>query len=285
MLLKTLAIGLFAVLATALPTSSLDKRANVAVTSSSNLVKYANYAAAAYNNHKVNTWNCKVACKQKATAGTKVAGYWDYPSVGNKGYIAVNSKTKEIIVAYRGTKTALGWVTNVQATKDNWPSGVKGSEVHSGFLKAYKKSQKFVRKSIDKLAKKYPTYKVVFVGHSLGGALASLTAADVAKSTPELTERMHLYTYGQPRVGTQEFASWMNKRGFPIYRVTYKQDAVPHSPPLAMGFRHFNQEVWYNLAGDIKWCGATTENKKCQNSVKPQDFSKDDHSKYPGFEY
>ncbi|KAJ1947619.1 hypothetical protein FBU59_001854 [Linderina macrospora] len=250
MLFKSLVVGFFAALAVALPASSLDKRANVYTTSSANLVKYANYAAAAYNNHKVNSWSCSVACKTEGTAGTNVAGYWDYPSVGNKGYIAVNSKTKEIIVAYRGTKTALGWVTNAQITKDNWPSGVGGSEVHSGFLKAYKKSQSFVLKSVNKLA-----------------------------------NRMNLYTYGQPRVGTQEFATWMNNRGFPIYRVTYKQDAVPHSPPLVLGFRHFNQEVWYQLSGAIRWCGSVTENKKCQNSVKAKDFSKADHSKYPGFDY
>ncbi|ORX74048.1 alpha/beta-hydrolase [Linderina pennispora] len=282
MLLQTLAIGTVALLVTALPSSPFDRRASISVTSTDNLVKYANYADAAYADVKVDTWSCSGACKTNATAGTTVYATWNYPKVASTGYMAYNHKNEEIIVAYRGTKTPQGWITNVKYFKDDWPSGVEDSEVHQGFLKAYKASQSFVSKSLSALTESLPTYKIIFVGHSLGGALASLNAADVAQNAPSRIKQMQLFTYGQPRVGNKEFATWMSNRGFPIYRVTYKQDIVPHLPPQLFGFKHFNQEVWYQLSGEPKWCGSTTENKQCQNSVDADDYSTDDHSKYPG---
>lgn len=84
-------------------------------------------------------------------------------------------------------------------------------------------------------------------GHSLGGALAVLAAA-LIHVDPELAHvRDHLrsvYTYGQPMVGDQDFASrFQHEFGGKLFRHVYGRDVVPRLPPLTMGlFEHFGSE-------------------------------------------
>lgn len=65
------------------------------------------------------------------------------------------------------------------------------------------------------------------IGHSLGGALAGLTA-DWLKSTYSLP--VNLYTFGAPRVGLQGFAQKTTARLDNIFRCTHGADPVPKVP-------------------------------------------------------
>jgi hypothetical protein len=49
-------------------------------------------------------------------------------------------------------------------------------------------------------------YDLIFTGHSLGGALASLAAAQTRVEGLRRSEQITLYTFGQPRIGNYEFA-------------------------------------------------------------------------------
>jgi len=48
-------------------------------------------------------------------------------------------------------------------------------------------------------------YSTVFVGHSLGGAMAVHAAVDVIMSRFWAINSMKVYTYGHPRVGNLKF--------------------------------------------------------------------------------
>ena len=52
------------------------------------------------------------------------------------------------------------------------------------------------------------TLQVYLTGHSLGGALASLAAYDVAAALKACPQRTHVlcYSFGSPRVGNHAFA-------------------------------------------------------------------------------
>jgi predicted lipase len=54
----------------------------------------------------------------------------------------------------------------------------EGCEVHKGFLESYREQPK-VYETVTKLAEQNKGYRVTAVGHSLGGALASLLAVDL----------------------------------------------------------------------------------------------------------
>ncbi|KAG9289600.1 hypothetical protein G9A89_014335 [Geosiphon pyriformis] len=101
--------------------------------------------------------------------------------------------------------------------------------------------------------------KVTFTGHGIGGAYATLAGAlyklnellfykqgghqGLAKPFGDL---MAIYTYGQPRVGDERFASFLNENSF-ISRVTHTNDYVSQFPVMSKEKRkylHANFEYW-----------------------------------------
>ncbi|KAH7712420.1 class 3 lipase protein, partial [Aphelenchoides avenae] len=57
-----------------------------------------------------------------------------------------------------------------------------------------------------KLKFENPYYDIWVTGHSLGGALATITARHISGGVADLPKRVKLVTFGQPRVGTKGFA-------------------------------------------------------------------------------
>ncbi|KAK5965998.1 hypothetical protein GCK32_020300 [Trichostrongylus colubriformis] len=74
--------------------------------------------------------------------------------------------------------------------------------------------------------KTYPDYRVLFTGHSLGGALASLASTMFAHHNPSIGDRIHLITYGQPRVGNYEYAMTHSQLVPNSWRIVHKYDLV-----------------------------------------------------------
>eukprot|EP00128_Syssomonas_multiformis_P002218 Colp12_sorted_trinity150504_noHs@33873 len=109
----------------------------------------------------------------------------------------------------------------------------------------------------------YPTYKYVMIGHSLGGAIATLCAIDVhTKFGVEPT----LYTFASPRVLNPTMAQWANLK-FPHLRVVNQIDIVPKLPTEVMGFRHLAQEVWIQPDQSLRFCDLSGEDPTCSLSV------------------
>ncbi|ORX72380.1 alpha/beta-hydrolase, partial [Linderina pennispora] len=131
--------------------------------------------------------------------------------------------------------------------------------VHIGFLAGYKSTADGIKKNIADLAAKYPDYKIVLTGHSLGGAEATIAAADIVLTRQEWVSKLQLWTYGEPRVGTPAFVNWLSQQPFPIYRVVNKGDLVPQIPTRSLGFQHHSQEVWYSPNDGTKFCGSNGE--------------------------
>lgn len=83
-------------------------------------------------------------------------------------------------------------------------------------------------------------------GHSLGGALAVLCAADIYRAYSRVN---YLYTYGTPRAGNTAFATYMHQALPNAIRVTHFKDPVPHLPfeeILKQNYLQVPTEVWYN---------------------------------------
>lgn len=131
----------------------------------------------------------------------------------------------QALLACRGTNDLKDVLTDISA-------GVQitsnGQRVHSGFQRTFRSFEKDIHQFI---AMNQP--KVIHcVGHSLGGALANLSAnAIISKNN---SPRVALYTYGAPRVGDANFAnllSFDNRIGADnIHRVYHGGDVVPMLP-------------------------------------------------------
>ena len=73
-------------------------------------------------------------------------------------------------------------------------------------------------------------YQIVFTGHSLGGAIATLTSYYYAKNKLSKNEPI-LITFGQPRVGNENFAKRFMELIPLVFRVARKGDVVTIIPP------------------------------------------------------
>ena len=97
---------------------------------------------------------------------------------------------------------------------------------HIGFKHAFRS----MREDISDFAKRNQIKGSVHcIGHSLGGAVATL-AAEWAHDN--VTPHVNLYTFGQPRVGISHFANDLTRKLFShnIHRVFHSTDPVPMVP-------------------------------------------------------
>lgn len=130
----------------------------------------------------------------------------------------------QAFVAFKGTASLYDALTDLNA-------GVRachsGTYVHQGFFYAFESVFIELQQFISGLQ---GITTVHCVGHSLGGAIATL-AADWIKSSGSAAQ-VNLYTFGSPRVGQEMFARKCTARlvADNIYRVYHKTDPVPMVP-------------------------------------------------------
>lgn len=104
-----------------------------------------------------------------------------YPG-NTTGYIAVDYTNHVLVFAYRGSRTEGEYKVDKQYKQQAVPEICQGCQVHSGFYNDYKEASSYVLFLIDYMVNysnggEFKDYPVVLTGHSLGGALATLTAA------------------------------------------------------------------------------------------------------------
>ncbi|AWF79621.1 hypothetical protein BTJ40_01560 [Microbulbifer sp. A4B17] len=134
----------------------------------------------------------------------------------------------DVLILLRGTDNNFDWATD--ATVGFSPSET-GRFVHTGFNKCFGSILPELKEKVISLGHNIRT--IHCVGHSLGGALATLTSEWLKKSGLSPTDNIKLYTFGSPRVGALSFVKLMTSeldKGKNIYRVYHKTDVVPMVP-------------------------------------------------------
>ncbi|TAN67494.1 MAG: hypothetical protein EPN17_11000 [Methylobacter sp.] len=151
-------------------------------------------------------------------ADFELHGTLGYETKGTQVFIAKprpGSAHSALIVAFRGTegKDPLDLIADVRFLKTPWKdvNGNKLGQVHQGFAKALLVDNEegnfltSIQKILEPLINDYQT--LLITGHSLGAALATLTAA-YFQPMP-WAEKIHLFTFGSPLVGDKEFSDHM----------------------------------------------------------------------------
>lgn len=109
-----------------------------------------------------------------------------------------------------------------------------------------------LRKKLKELLQVHRNAKFIVTGHSLGGALAVLFPAIlfIHKEETLLEKMLSVYTFGQPRVGDEAFAKFMNKNinESRYFRIVYCNDLVPRLPfdDQIFQYKHFGVCLYYN---------------------------------------
>lgn len=112
--------------------------------------------------------------------------------------------------------------------------------VHAGFYDAEQEAIEFVKDKTRLLVKEHNLSSIVITGHSLGAAIATLTALDLVDSG---FDNVRMINFGSPRIGNAEFAMYASDRLPGHTRVTHYRDMVPHMP-WHYRFMHISNE-WY----------------------------------------
>ncbi|KAI8621708.1 Alpha/Beta hydrolase protein [Chytriomyces sp. MP71] len=219
------------------------------------------------------SWSCDL-CQHPTIRDIRRADAIYSPDGSVFGYIAASHVRQAIVVSFRGSLTALDWLTDLEVIETTYPNECK-SAVHSGFLTYWQTIADQVKHLIIDFKSQHPHYTLSFLGHSLGGALALLGAVDLVHSNIIPPHEVHIVTFGQPRVGNAAFGEFVTSLQITtIERVVNFSDDIPHAPPRSWGFRHVPaREFWINGADSGKQlvaCNDTLkggEDSECMNSV------------------
>ncbi|KAG1456931.1 hypothetical protein G6F56_006724 [Rhizopus delemar] len=155
------------------------------------------------------------------------------------GYVAVDTASQEIVVVFPGMTTSRHMFENVSFGSTAWlelDTDAQGWVLECAHTAWRRCDVKVVTLLMRLCSIMPPSYKVVIVGHSLGGALACLCASSL-RTTKLLTDRtMTVCTLFSPRVGNQAFLDSI--QGVEIIRMINPAHIMTHLPPSTSGLLH-----------------------------------------------
>ncbi len=151
------------------------------------------------------------------------------------GLIFQADGTGDVVVAIRGTEGILEWIHDAEFLLVPCPFLAGSGHTEDGFTAMYNSlrtditpGSPSVSQALATLPFAPPVTSLTICGHSLGGALATLLALDVAANT--VFSQPTAYTYASPRTGDSAFASTYNQVVKNSFRIANRIDLVPKLP-------------------------------------------------------
>ncbi|GMH30840.1 hypothetical protein Nepgr_032683 [Nepenthes gracilis] len=210
-----------------------------------------------------------------------------WPKVWSKnanwiGYVAVSDDEtskrlgrRDITIAWRGTVTRLEWIVDLMdilkpVSADKIPCHDRMAMVETGFVDLYTgkdescrygkfSAREQVLHEVKRLTERYPDEElsITMTGHSLGSALATISAFDIAETglhirTDGRAVPICVFSFSGPRVGNVRFKERLEWLGVKVLRVVNEHDVVPKSPGFLI-----NEHVpagLMKLAEGFLWC-------------------------------
>jgi triacylglycerol lipase len=147
-------------------------------------------------------------------------------------YVMVLDLGPAVVVAFAGTDPVL---------LANWISDFDIRPTDGGTAEGFAVAMQAVERDV--LMRLPPDRPIMVTGHSLGGALAVLLAAQLAALHRDAAA---VYTYGMPRPGRRPFTDPYNQSPLAgrTFRLVHGQDIVPTvAPSEPFGFHHVGRYV------------------------------------------
>lgn len=142
------------------------------------------------------------------------------------------------LVSFRGTESRGDWLRNINVPGRTRNYGV----AHRGFLGAFQVIESQLRSALSGSTGR----KLILTGHSLGGALATVMAAEWHDFMPASL----IATFGQPAVGSGAFRMFfLQNYAKKFFRFVNDDDIVPRVPP---GYGHVGRLLHFDSQGGLK---------------------------------
>jgi len=159
-------------------------------------------------------------------------------SRGSHGFLALDENAKVAVLAFRGTDAddPSDISDDLNAIPEDWQAGGK---VHTGFAEALLEIWNG-EQGVEAELKQVGGYRLLFTGHSLGAAMATLAGS--------LRTPASLYTFGSPRVGDADFVAALEKKRLDNHRYVDCCDLVARVPPAGLlGYAHIGRPYYIDL--------------------------------------
>ncbi|KAF7826404.1 phospholipase A(1) DAD1, chloroplastic-like [Senna tora] len=167
---------------------------------------------------------------------------------------------RDVVISLRGTATCLEWLENARAALTHLPDDMGGEDseamVERGFLSLYVSRtlktpslREMIRDEIKKIIQSYgeEPLSLTITGHSLGAALAILSAYDIAANFKHAPMMVTVVSFGGPRVGNESFRCRLEQSGTKILRIVNSDDVITKVP----GFVARSDDVAENGAAHV----------------------------------
>ncbi|KAI9878507.1 MAG: hypothetical protein M1830_000688 [Pleopsidium flavum] len=247
--LTAIVLGLVAVVA-ALPLPLLAETDGISQDLLDRFELFRQYSTASGcpNNTNWDTPNTKVTCASGCplveAAGAVIIRGGHTPTADIAAYLAVDNTNNLLVLAIRGTSSG----QNVAVDELVALIGsdlCTGCLVHEGFYGAWLELRTYLLPALNSAIATYPGHQIITTGHSLGGAIAIIAAAELRNAGMNVAMDAGLqYNFGQPRIGNDVTANYISNQAGGNYRATHTDDPVPRLPDTSLGYRHTFPEYW-----------------------------------------
>ncbi|XP_043690487.1 phospholipase A1-Igamma3, chloroplastic-like [Telopea speciosissima] len=214
---------------------------------------------------------------------SKMSSVWS-PHANWMGYVAVSTDEEEIkrlgrrdiVIAWRGTVTYLEWITDLKDILH--PAGFTDDpsiKIESGFYDLYTKKEQNCKycsfsareqvlaeiKRLIERYKKEEELSITITGHSLGAALALISAYDIAEMKLNIRHEnskkqsripITVFSFAGPRVGNLKFKERCDELGVKVLRVVNVHDMVPTVPGIITNEK-FQYQKYMEEVIDFPW--------------------------------
>jgi hypothetical protein len=151
------------------------------------------------------------------------------------GLICQANATGDVVIAIRGTEGIDEWIHDAEFLQVTCPFLPGAGQTEDGFTAMYNSLRTAVApgspsvvNALATLPFKQAVTSLTICGHSLGGALVTLLALDVAANTT--FKNPTVYSYASPRTGDPSFVDTYNQVVKNTFRIANRVDLVPMLP-------------------------------------------------------
>lgn len=142
------------------------------------------------------------------------------------------------MIVFRGTESLGDWLSNLDVLSTIKKYGV----VHKGFYNGFADVKQILKQELDRLSPN----RILLTGHSLGGALATVAAAEWSESY----QVTGVYTFGQPAVGKGKFSTFFSTHyEDKFFKFVNNDDIVPRVPP---SYQHVGKLFRFGAQGELR---------------------------------
>ena len=203
------------------------------------------------------------------------------------GVLGYNQFDKCITISFRGTQCFSDWCNNMTFTQKKVPDIDQEIFLHGGYMAIFENLKEALADMLRTICvsldnEEQKKLSILITGHSLGGAVASVTVPFVKKFFP--ASLIRLITFGAPKVGKQNYNEWLGKNNIEVTSFVRKTDPAPYAPPSLLNFKlgtvvyldHFYHFIW-PLVHDMRYylkaiVNLYNQDKASEEQVQYYDF-------------